>query len=179
MTFRETALKGAYVITPELQEDKRGFFCRTFCEETFKERGLQFKIVQANLSYNKKKGTLRGLHYQESPYEEAKVVECRRGAIFDVILDLRPESPTYKQWCAIELSDKNRKMLFIPEGFAHGFQTLKEDTEVGYLMSEFYRPAASKGIRWEDPAFGISWPIQNPILSDGDQSYCPFEERRS
>lgn len=179
MFFKETTLKGAYVITPEFREDHRGFFCRTYCEEAFKERGLHFKIVQTNLSYNKKKGTLRGLHYQESPHEEAKVVECRRGAILDVMLDLRPESPSYKEWCAIELSDENRKMLFLPEGFAHGFQTLKDNTEVAYLMSEFYRPAASKGIRWDDPAFSISWPIHNPILSDRDQSYHPFEERRS
>ncbi len=174
MIFKETTLKGAYLIYLDLHEDERGFFARTFCEEEFKAHGLQFKVAQSNLSLNNKKGTLRGMHYQSKPDEEAKVLQCVRGAIYDVIIDLRPESSTFKQWCAFEFSHKNKQMLFIPEGFAHGFQTLEDETEVSYLMSAFYRPESARGVLWNDKAFDISWPIATPIMSAKDRSYAPF-----
>lgn len=171
MRFIETEIKGAFIIEPELIEDERGFFARTFCQEEFKAHGLNFRVVQCNISFNKKRGTLRGMHYQIAPYQEAKLVRCTRGAIYDVIIDLRPESPTFKQWIAVELTAENRRMLYVPEGFAHGFQTLEDNTEVFYQMSEFYHPECARGVRWDDPAFGIEWPIITPILSERDRSY--------
>ncbi len=174
MIFKETKLKGAYIIEIEPLEDERGFFARAFCQKEFEEHGLSSHVAQCNVSYNKRKGTLRGMHYQASPYEEAKLVSCIRGAIYDVILDLRPRSGTYKQWISAELSDENRRMLYIPEGFAHGFQTLKDNTEVFYQMSEFYHPECAGGVRWDDPAFGIEWPISEKIISDADKSFADF-----
>ncbi len=174
MIFKETKLKGAYIIEIEPLEDERGFFARTFCQKEFEEHGLSSHVAQCNVSYNKRKGTLRGMHYQASPYEEAKLVSCIRGAIYDVILDLRPRSGTYKQWISAELSAENRRMLYIPEGFAHGFQTLKDNTEVFYQMSEFYHPECAGGVRWDDPAFGIEWPISEKIISDADKSFADF-----
>ena len=174
MIFKETALKGAYLITPEPHEDERGFFARTFCEERLKAAGIFFHIAQINLSMNKKKGTLRGMHYQSKPFEEAKIVQCMQGALYDVILDLRADSASFKKWCAVALSQGNRRLLYIPEGFAHGFQSLEDDTEVLYLMSKPYHPEAASGFSWHDPAFGIEWPLENPILSEKDKSYGPY-----
>ena len=171
MIFIETKLKGAFVLEPERQEDERGFFARTLCQEEFEAHGLNPRVVQCNISFNKKKGTLRGMHYQAAPYEEAKLVRCTMGAIYDVIIDLRPQSPTYKQWIAEELSTENRKMLYIPGGFAHGFQTLKDNTEVFYQMSGYYAPEHARGVRWDDPAFGIKWPPERErliLLKDQD-----------
>ncbi|MDY6804037.1 MAG: dTDP-4-dehydrorhamnose 3,5-epimerase [Cyanobacteriota bacterium] len=174
MKFIETILKGAYVIELEKLEDERGFFARSWCEQEFAERNLNPHLVQCNISFNRKKGTLRGMHYQEKPYQETKLVRCTRGAIYDVILDLRSDSPTCKQWVAAQLTSENRKMLYIPEGFAHGFQTLEDNTEVFYQMSEFYHPEAAKGIKWNDTAFDIEWMEKEPILSDKDKSYSDY-----
>ena len=175
MIFRETKLKGAFIIEPERLEDERGLFARTFCEEEFKAHGLNSRVVQCNISFNKKKGTLRGMHYQVAPHEEAKLVRCTRGAIYDVIVDLRPDSPTFKQWVAVELTADNHRMLYIPEGFAHGFQTLEDNTEVFYQMSELYHPESARGVRWDDPVFGIEWPkIHHRIVSEIDQGYADF-----
>ena len=180
MIFIETKLKGAFIIEPEPLEDERGFFARTFDQKEFEARGLNPRVVQCNISFNKKKGTLRGMHYQIAPYEEAKLVRCTKGAIYDVILDLRSESPTFKQWIAVELTAYSSqltapyRMLYIPEGFAHGFQTLEDNTEVFYQMSEFYHPECSRGVRWDDPAFGIEWPEDERIISVRDQQYPDF-----
>lgn len=174
MIFKETKLKGAYIIELEPLEDERGFFARSFCRKEFEEQGLNFSIVQCNLSYNKRKGTLRGMHYQIAPHEEAKLVSCIRGAIYDVIIDLRPNSSTYRQWFAVELTAENYKMLYIPAGFAHGFQTLEGNTVVFYQMSEFYHPECARGVRWNDPAFGIVWPDDIRVISDRDRQYPDF-----
>ena len=174
MIFTETNLKSSFLIELEPRADERGFFARTWCQREFEAHGLQTRWVQCNISFNQKKGTLRGMHYQVAPYAEAKLVSCTRGAIYDVIIDLRCDSPTFKQWLGVKLTAANRQMLFIPEGFAHGFQTLEDDTEVFYQMSEFYAPDYAKGVRWDDPAFGISWPADERIISRRDQSYPDF-----
>ena len=175
MRFTETKLKGAYIIEPELIEDERGFFARSWCQKEFTERGLNPNLVQCNISFNLKKGTLRGMHYQAKPHEEAKLVRCTMGGIYDVIIDIRPESPTFKQWVAVELTSENRKMLYIPEGFAHGFQSLVDNTEVFYQMSEFYHPESARGLRWNDPAFRINWLlVDSIIISDKDKNYQNF-----
>jgi len=174
MVFTETKLKGVFTIEPELQEDERGFFARTFDQKEFEARGLNPRVVQCNISFNKKKGTLRGMHYQIAPYQEAKLVSCTKGAIYDVIIDLRKASPTLKQWVAVKLTAENRRMLYIPEGFAHGFQTLEDNTEVFYQISEFYHPEASRGVRWNDPAFRIVWPSDITVVSDRDREYPDF-----
>jgi dTDP-4-dehydrorhamnose 3,5-epimerase len=181
MLFTETKLKGAYIIDIERREDERGFFGRSFCQHEFASRGLKTSIAQCNVSFNKQKGTLRGMHFQIPPKTEAKLVRCTRGRIYDVIVDLRPGSPTYCQWIGVELGDvpaahgsllaANDKMLYIPEGFAHGFQTLEDNSEVFYHMFEFYSPEHARGVRWDDPAFGIKWPIDIPIMSEKDRSY--------
>lgn len=175
MIFIETPLKDAFILEPERIEDERGFFARTWCQREFKERGLNSNLVQCNLSFNHKKGTLRGMHYQVKPHEEAKLVRCTKGSIYDVIIDIRPDSPTFKQWIAAELTVENRKMLYIPEGFAHGFQTLEDKTEVFYQMSEFYASDCAKGVRWNDPVFGIEWPVADErIISQRDLQYPDF-----
>jgi dTDP-4-dehydrorhamnose 3,5-epimerase len=174
MIFTETKLKSSFLIEPEPRADERGFFARTWCQREFEAHGLQTQWVQCNISFNKKKGTLRGMHYQVAPYAEAKLVHCTRGAIYDVIIDLRCDSLTFKQWLGVKLTADNRQMLFIPEGFAHGFQTLEDDTEVFYQMSEFYAPEYAKGVRWDDSAFGISWPSAERIISARDRSYPDF-----
>jgi dTDP-4-dehydrorhamnose 3,5-epimerase len=175
LKFTETQLKGAYIIEPELLTDERGFFARSWCQKEFTERGLNPNLVQCNISFNLKKGTLRGMHYQAKPHEEAKLVRCTMGAIYDVIVDIRPESSTFKQWVAVELTAENRKMLYIPEWMAHGFQTLVDNTEVFYQMSEFYHSESATGLRWDDPVFGIEWKKQqNLIISDKDLSYPLF-----
>jgi dTDP-4-dehydrorhamnose 3,5-epimerase len=171
MKFIETRLKGAFIIEPERLEDERGFFARTFCQKEFEAHGLNPKMVQCNISYSKHKGTLRGMHYQAAPMAEAKLVRCTRGAIYDVIIDMQPESPTYCQWLAEELNTENFKMIYIPEGFAHGIQTLEDDTEVFYQMSEFYSPEHAQGVRWDDPIFGIEWPLNTKIISEKDINY--------
>lgn len=169
MRFIETELKGAYIIELEPIEDERGFFARNFCQKEFEKYGLKTRIAQCNISYNKKQGTLRGMHYQAAPYEEAKIVICTSGSIYDVIIDLRPHSPTYCQWFAVKLTAKNYKMLYVPEGFAHGFQTLEDETAVFYQMTEAYFPEYARGVRWDDPAFGIKWQFDDPIISDKDR----------
>lgn len=176
MIFTETKLKDAYVIEPERLEDERGFFARTFCEHEFAAHGLCTRFVQCNISFNKRKGTIRGMHYQVAPHAEAKLVRCTMGAIYDVIIDLRPGSPTFAQWVAVELTAQNRRMVYVPEGLAHGFQTLEDNTEVFYQMSEFYHPECARGVRWNDPAFGIKWPLTPVIISARDQSYPDFEQ---
>lgn len=174
MIFKETRLKGAYIIEPERLEDERGFFARSFCQKEFQDHGLNANIVQCNISYNKKKGTLRGMHYQIAPYQEAKLVSCISGSIYDVIIDLRPNSSTYCQWFALELSSENYKILYIPERFAHGFLTLEDNTLVFYQMSEFYHPECARGVRWDDPAFRIEWPLNPKIISKKELSYVDF-----
>jgi dTDP-4-dehydrorhamnose 3,5-epimerase len=174
MIFTETKLKGAFVIEIEKLEDERGFFGRSWCVDEMKDHGLNASILQANVSYNKSKGTLRGMHYQIVPYQEAKLVRCSRGRIFDVIIDLRMESPTFKQWIGVELSQDNYKMLYVPEDFAHGFITLRDNSEVSYLMTEKFVPDAGATIRWNDPLFNIKWPFEPIILSEKDKSQPDF-----
>jgi len=172
--FIETKLKGAFTVEPELVQDGRGFFARTFDQKEFEAHGLNPRVAQCNISFNKKKGTLRGMHYQIAPYQEAKLVCCTKGAIYDVIIDLRKASPTLKQWVGVELTAQNRRMLYIPEGFAHGFQTLEDNTEVFYQMSEFYHPESARGVPWNDPAFGAVWPDDIRVISDRDRQYPDF-----
>lgn len=174
MIFTETKLKSAYIIELERLEDERGFFARTWCQREFKEYGLNPTLVQCNISFNIKKGTLRGMHYQAAPCREAKLVRCTFGSIYDVIIDLRPESETFKQWISVELTANDRKMLYVPEGFAHGFLTLMDNTEVFYQMTEYYAPGYARGIRWNDPAFGIQWPIDVLIISEKDKQFPDF-----
>jgi len=175
MKFIGLSLKGAFLIEPEKLSDERGFFARTFCEEEFKAHGLNSRFVQCNISFNEKKGAVRGMHYQSTPHEEAKLVRCTMGAVYDVILDLRCESSTFKQWVAVELTAENRRMLYVPEGMAHGFQTLEENTEVLYQMSEFYHPECARGLRWDDPAFQITWPdVDRRMMSAKDLGYSNF-----
>lgn len=175
MKFIETGLKGAYMIETEPISDNRGFFARSWCEQEFRDYGLNPNLVQCNISFNTKKGTLRGMHYQIKPHEEAKLVRCTQGSIYDVIIDIRSESNTFKQWFGVELTAKNHKMLYIPEGFAHGFQTLEDDTEVFYQMSNFYHPECARGIRFDDPSFGIKWILtEDLIISEKDQNYANF-----
>jgi dTDP-4-dehydrorhamnose 3,5-epimerase len=172
MNFIKTEIEGLYVVELNKLGDERGFFARAWCEKEFAEKNLTSRMVQANTSYSKNKGTLRGLHYQVSPHEEAKLMRCIKGAIFDVAVDLRPDSGTYKKWFGIELTESNRRMLFIPEGFAHGYQTLVEDTEVFYMSSAFYASEAERGLRWNDPAIAIKWPIiENLNITDKDKSW--------
>lgn len=171
MIFIETKIKDVFIIETELMKDKRGFFARAWCKKEFEAHGLSSRLVQCNISFNKKKGTLRGLHFQDPPYQETKLVRCTMGAIYDVIVDLRPESATFKQWFAKKLNAENHQMIYVPEGLAHGYQTLVKDTEVFYQVSEFYHPESERGIRWDDPMFNIPWPIPNPILSKKDASY--------
>ena len=179
MIFTETKLKGVFIIQPEKLEDERGFFARTWCQLEFAEHGLNPRVVQCSISFNRKRGTLRGMHYQIAPYQETKIIRCTRGAIYDVIIDLRPDSPTFTQWIAVELTHENRQMIYIPGGFAHGFQTLADNTEIFYQISEFYAPEYAQGVRWNDPAFGIQWPEDHRILSDRDSNYPDFTGKRS
>jgi dTDP-4-dehydrorhamnose 3,5-epimerase len=168
MKFLPTKLPGVWIVDLEKHEDERGFFARTWCRREFEEHGLNPNLVQSSVSFNRKKGTLRGMHYQIAPHAESKLIRCTRGAIYDVAVDLRMTAPTYKKWIAVELTAKNSRALYIPEGFAHGFQSFEDNTEVFYQMSEFYQPECSRGIRWNDPALNIQWPIANPFLSDRD-----------
>jgi dTDP-4-dehydrorhamnose 3,5-epimerase len=174
MIFTETPLRGAIVITLEPFHDERGSFARTFCRKEFEAHGLSPAIAQCNVSRNAKCGTLRGLHFQVSPYQEAKLVRCTRGALWDVIVDLRAGSDTRGQWYGVELSETNATQLFIPEGFAHGFQTLSDDTEIFYQISNFFAPEAARGLRYDDPALKIDWPLPVSSISDKDQSWPDF-----
>ena len=169
-----TPLPGVFLIEPERSEDERGFFARMFCAAEFKKWGMNPQIAQCSISFNRYKGTLRGMHYQIEPHAETKLVRCTRGTIYDVALDLRRDSPSYKRWFATELSAESRRMLYIPAGCAHGFQTLADDTEVLYQMNTAHSQDAARGIRWNDPALGISWPLPDPILSVRDRSYPSF-----
>lgn len=175
MDFIETELKGAYIVKLTPIEDERGFFARSFCKREFEKHKLEFSVTQCNISYNKKKGILRGMHYQKKPYEEAKLISCIKGAIYDVIIDMRCDSPTYCKWISVELTAKDYEMLYIPGGFAHGFQTLENNTTVFYHMSEFYHPESEMGIRWDDPIFAIKWPrAKKRFISTKDRSYPDY-----
>jgi len=174
MTFLNTPVDGAFLIRIEAQRDDRGFFARTWCRREFEGHGLTAGLVQCNISFNYRRGTLRGLHYQAPPFEEVKLVRCIRGALHDVILDLRPQSPTYLRHFAAELSAENRDMMYVPAGVAHGFLTLADDTEVLYQMSQFYSPEHSRGVRWNDPAFAINWPHPVQVIAERDRTYPDF-----
>lgn len=171
MIFKETKVRGAFVLELERVKDERGFFARSWCQEEFQMHSLVSYLVQANISFSKQKGTLRGIHYQAPPYGEAKVVRCTRGAIFDVIIDLGSESPTYKQWIGVELTADNYRMVYAPEHCAHGFITLEDSTEVTYLVSQFYRRDFEQGVRYDDPAFGVRWPVEVQVISEKDKSW--------
>ena len=175
MIFNETPLAGVYVIDMEKRGDERGFFARAFCEREFAERGLASHFVQANNSLSARKGTLRGMHYQLAPKAETKFVRCIRGALQDVVLDLRRDSSTFGQSFGAELTAENRRMMVVPKGFAHGFITLADDTEAFYLVDEFYAPECERGIRWNDPKFAIQWPIEPVVISEKDQNYRDFD----
>jgi dTDP-4-dehydrorhamnose 3,5-epimerase len=180
MRFTETKLKGVFIIEPELLKDARGFFARTWCRRESEAHGLNIRLVQCSISFNHKKGTLRGMHYQIEPYAEAKLVRCTMGAIYDVVLDLRPDSPTFRKWLSIELTAENRQMVYIPEGLAHGFQTLIDNSEVFYQMSEFYHPECARGVRYDDPGFEISWPwVENRIIGHRDLKYQYWESSKT
>jgi len=177
MRFRETKIRGLYIIEPELKVDKRGYFSRVFCKKEFAKIGLNFGIVQVNRSLNLKKGTLRGMHFQKPPKAEDKIIQCIKGIVYDVAVDLRENSPTYGHWAAVELSEKNKRMFLVPKGFAHGFQTLTDNCEVLYFTSEFYSPEYESGIRWNDPFFNIKWPIKPTNISEKDKNWPLIEER--
>jgi dTDP-4-dehydrorhamnose 3,5-epimerase len=176
MTFSEAPLRGAYIIDVDRKPDSRGFFGVTMCGREFAERGLELTVAQSNISFNHLRGTLRGMHFQLTPHEQVKLVRCTRGAIHDVIIDLRAASPTYLQSMAVELTEENRRTLFVPRGFGHGFQTLADNSEVVYMVSAFYSPTSSKGFRYNDPAFGISWPLTVTSISDADNSWPAYLE---
>jgi dTDP-4-dehydrorhamnose 3,5-epimerase len=171
MIFTETKLKGAFEIEIKKLVDERGFFGRSWCANEMAEHGLKADLKQANTSFSIKKGTLRGMHYQMHPYQETKLIRCTRGSILDVIIDLRPASPTFKQWIGVELTQDNYKMLYVPEDFAHGFITLEDNCEVTYLVTQFYTPGAEKGIRWNDPLFNIEWPFEPIVISEKDKTH--------
>lgn len=175
MIFSETELQGAFVVELEPRHDERGFFARAWCRNEFEDNGLTGRLAQCNISFNHEAGTLRGMHYQVPPHEEVKLIRCTRGAIFDVIVDLRPDSTTFRNWIGVELTAENRHALYVPEGFAHGYQTLVDATETFYQVSAFYSPEAERGVRWDDPAFGIEWPpTRRRIISDKDRSWPDF-----
>lgn len=169
MKFEQAPLTGAFVVDLDRLEDERGFFARSFCRDEFKARGLNPEVTQCSISFNSKRGIIRGMHFQADPHAEDKLVRCTQGAIWDVIVDLRPESATYCKWFGVELSAIGRRAHYVPKGFAHGFQTLVENSEVLYMMSMAYHPQSARGVRWDDPTFHIAWPISNPVLSDKDR----------
>jgi dTDP-4-dehydrorhamnose 3,5-epimerase len=175
MIFDQAWIPGMFRIRPERLTDERGFFARTWCTEEFKEAGLDARVVQCSISFNARKGTLRGMHYQSAPNPEAKLVRCTMGAIYDVVLDLRTESPTFRKWIGMILTAESREMVYVPEGCAHGFLTLEDHTEVSYQMSEYYHPEATCGVRWDDPAFGIEWPGDVTVISERDRALPDFQ----
>jgi dTDP-4-dehydrorhamnose 3,5-epimerase len=174
LIFTETKLKGAFILDVKRLEDERGFFGRSWCKKEMEEHGLNSNVVQANVSFNHKKGTLRGMHFQFNPYQETKLVRCTKGALYDVIIDLRKDSPTYKQWIGVELTEDNFRMLYVPEDFAHGFITLQDNTAVTYQVTQFYTPGAEGGIRWNDPAVGIEWPVPVEVISSKDKNHPDY-----
>lgn len=174
MKFTETRLPGAFMIELEPKTDERGFFARSWCHDEFSAHGLSIRVVQCNIGYSTRAGTIRGIHYQQDPHAEAKVVRCTSGALYDVIIDLRCESPTYGKWHACKLSAAGRNMIYIPEGFGHGYQTLADNTEIFYQTSEFYHPESATGVRYDDPAFGIDWPLEVTSISETDRSWPDF-----
>ncbi|HEX8723372.1 MAG TPA: dTDP-4-dehydrorhamnose 3,5-epimerase [Pyrinomonadaceae bacterium] len=175
MRFVETPLPGAFVVEPEPAADERGLFARTFCREEFAALGLDTRVAQCSTSYNRRRGTLRGLHYQAEPYPEAKLVRCTAGSVYDVLVDLRADSPAFRRWFAVELTASNRRALYVPAGLAHGFQTLEDDSEVFYQISEFYHPECARGVRWDDPAFGVRWPESDArVISGRDRAFPDF-----
>jgi dTDP-4-dehydrorhamnose 3,5-epimerase len=175
MTFHPTKLPGVCEIRIQPLTDERGFFARSWCRREFENRGLNPALAQCNISFNTCTGTLRGMHYQAPPYAEAKIVRCTHGAIYDVVVDLRRDSPTFKAWIGVALSARERNMLYVPEGCAHGFLTLEDRSEVFYQMSEFYHPEAARGVRWDDPAFQIAWPAAPQVISERDRTYPDFQ----
>ena len=179
VNFQETALKGAYIIDIDPFEDDRGLFARAWCQKEFEEHGLNTSIVQANISFNKLCGTLRGLHWQRQPFAECKLLRCTKGSIYDVSVDLRPDSSTFKSWVGVELTEENHRMLLVPEDFAHGFQTLQDNTEVFYQVTQFYTPSAECGARYDDPEFKIDWPLEVTAISTKDSDWEPFEVHQS
>jgi dTDP-4-dehydrorhamnose 3,5-epimerase len=174
MTFHQTLLSGVFEIRLDPKCDERGFFARSWCQREFDDRGLNSDLRQCNVSFNERKGTLRGMHYQAAPHPEVKVVRCTRGAIYDVVIDLRPDSPTFRRWIGISLTSTKRNMMYVPADCAHGFLTLEDDSEIFYQMSEFYYPELARGVRWDDPAFGIAWPHEVEVMSDRDRTYPYF-----
>ena len=176
MLFQSTKLAGVVGIRLEPKCDARGFFARSWCQREFESHGLNPRLAQCNISSNTRKGTLRGIHYQAAPYQEVKLVRCTRGAVYDVVVDLRPDSPTFKEWVAVTLTARKQDMIYVPEGCAHGFLTLEDETEVFYQMSEFYHAEAARGVRWNDPAFQIVWPIEIAVISERDRTYPDFRE---
>lgn len=174
MIFTETKLSGVFIIEPERLEDDRGFFARVFDEKVFRQKGIEFNLVESSVSFNKKKGTLRGMHYQARPHAESKIVRCTMGKIYDVVIDLRPKSKTFKKWFAIELTAENRRMLFIPKGLAHGFMTLEDNCEIEYQMDQAYVPESSTGIKYDDKEFGVVWPMEPEVISPKDLAWKPF-----
>lgn len=177
MIFTETKLRGAFIIDIERREDSRGFFARVFCQNEFSAHGLKPVIAQANIAYNRKKGTVRGMHFQFPPSAETKLVRCTRGGILDIIVDLRPESPTYLQHIAVELTAENSRALYVPERFAHGYQALADDTETSYQVGEFYTPGSEGGLLYNDPKLGLTWPFPVSVISDKDQLWKPLAEQ--
>ena len=175
MILNQTTLEGAYIIELNKMKDERGYFARTFCRKEFVTLGLSIEIAQSNISFNALRGTLRGMHYQVEPAAETKLVQCVCGSLYDVIIDLRPKSKTYCQWFGLELSANRQQLLYVPEGFAHGFQTLEENTTLYYQMSAFYTLEYSRGVRWNDPAFGIKWPFADPVMSDKDRQLPDYQ----
>jgi dTDP-4-dehydrorhamnose 3,5-epimerase len=176
MIFRETKLRGVFEIHLEPKSDERGFFARSWCQKEFESLGLNPNLVQCNVSFNPRQGTLRGIHYQAQPYPEAKVVRCTRGAVYDVVVDLRLDSPTFKDWVGVTLTATDRNMVYVPEGCGHGFLTLEDETEVFYQISEFYHSEFAQGVRWDDPSFQIVWPAQVQVISERDRTYSNFEQ---
>ena len=174
MRFLPTKLPGVFVVEMEMREDERGSFARSWCRDEFAAQGLDTNLAQCSVSFNKRRGTLRGMHFQAEPHAEVKLVRCTAGAVYDVAVDLRPASPTFRQWTATELTAENYRAMYVPLGCAHGFQTLTDGAEILYHMSEFYQPGAGRGVRWNDPAFGIRWPVANPFLSERDAAYTDF-----
>jgi dTDP-4-dehydrorhamnose 3,5-epimerase len=177
LIFSTTDVEGAYLIKPERLEDERGFFARTYCVRELAEHGIDSQVVQRSVSYNRRRGTLRGMHFQTTPHEETKLVSCLRGSVYDVVLDLRPTSSTYRRWSAVTLTADGFETLFIPKGCAHGFISLADDSTVHYEISEFHHPDSARGLRYDDPAFGIVWPLQPAVINSRDLSYPPYEPR--
>ncbi len=179
MIFRETEIAGVFVIEPERQEDSRGFFARIWCREEFARHGIGKPLDQCSVSFNRERGTLRGLHYQADSHPESKLVRCTQGRVFDVAADIRPGSPTWGRWIGVELSAANHKTVYVPEGCAHGFQTLEADCEVFYQMSGPFRPEAARGVRWDDPTLGVAWPLGEPVMSERDRTLSLLGDKPS